>query len=203
MNTYQIISAARAKKYADIARGMEWAAGRARTAALTGTVKQNDEIVGPSQLSGLGRAIINNPGIQLNHMPLQCYPPKFSRYRDGQHYKRHTDAPWMGASRTDLSVTLWLTDDYEGGELLIGGRSFKGKSGQCIVYDCGEPHEVLPVTAGERICVITWVQSRVRDPIKRKWLSDMRKFLASFEDEQERFLEGSRLYSAMLRRWTE
>lgn len=203
VHIYRIIDTAKAEEYAQAARGLKWGPGLARTEELTGTVKQNDEVLAPSGASVLGRAVINNPAVQLNHLPLQCYPPKYSRYRDGQHYKKHTDAPWMGVTRTDLSATLWLTDDYEGGELMIGERGFRGKAGECIIYDCGEPHEVLPVTKGERICAITWIQSRVRDPIKRKWLSDMRKFLARFEADQENFIEGSRLYSAMLRRWTE
>ena len=72
-----------------------------------------------------------------------------------------------------------------------------------MIYDCGDPHEVLPVTRGERICVITWIQSRIRDAHKRQLVSKMRRFLSRFEDNQELFVEGGQIHSALLRMWIE
>jgi len=65
--------------------------------------------------------------------------------------------------RTDLSMTLWLNEDYEGGELCVDGHRLKGKAGECVVYRGDSIHEVTPVTRGERICAITWIQSEFRD----------------------------------------
>jgi PKHD-type hydroxylase len=203
VNLYQIMTAEQAALTCEIAKGLDWEVGQARTEALTGTVKQNNEVLTHPELISIGKLLLANRGVLLHEIPLKAHPPKFSRYKDGQHYKMHTDAPWMLETRTDMSCTIWLNDDYEGGELVIGDKKVKGKPGMAAVYPCGEPHEVLPVTSGERICAITWIQSRIRDPIKRKWLSDMRKFIAKFEDNEELMLEGSRLNSAMLRRWSE
>jgi len=183
MNLYQLFDAGQAKEILSGLEGIMWSGGRARTRELEGTVKQNLEIL-PSHdetankfLAAIGSSILKHSSIQLNHIPLQVHPPKFSKYSGGAHYKRHTDAPWMGNTRTDLSCTVWLSDpgSYEGGELCIVGEQIKGKAGQCMIYDCGLPHEVKPVTDGERICAITWLQSRIRDPKKRKLVSALRK----------------------------
>ena len=203
MHLYQLLTPEEASSLYEVTSSLDWEIGRARTEALTGTIKQNNEVLTHPELTKVGKRIGTSGAIQVHDLPLKLMPPKFSRYTEGQHYKLHTDAPWMGDTRTDLSCTLWLNDDYEGGELVIEGKKIKGKPGQCLTYPCGEPHEVLPVTSGERVCIITWIQSRVRDPIKRKWLSDMRKFIGTFEDDKEKFLEGSRLFSSMMRRWTE
>lgn len=202
MKMYQILSKEEALAVAEKTRTLEWSQGKARTKELTGTVKQNSEILDHVTLQAIGKRIINNAAIQLDHIPLKLHPPKFSRYSDGQHYAIHTDAPWMNVTRTDLSCTLWLSDDYDGGELIVGGQPFRGEPGQCLIYNCGQPHEVKPVTRGARICAVTWIQSRIRDPIKREYASDFRKFLSNFEDSPL-FLEGGRLYSALLRRWVE
>ena len=207
MKFYRIFEEEQARELAAQIAGDEWQEGRARTKELTGTVKQNEEILGSGNkiLEELGRKIVNHPAILLDHLPLKCHTPKFSRYKvGGDHYGVHTDAPWMGSTRTDLSCTLWLNDGYEGGELVIDDRKLKGKPGTCVVYDCGEPHEVLPVTAGERICAITWIQSRIRDAHKRQLVSNFRKLLAKMEKEKpDWFLEGGQVYSSLLRMWWE
>jgi PKHD-type hydroxylase len=211
MKFYQLFPEEQAKALCEQLRSAQWAEGKARTKELTGTVKQNEEILEHVALQTIGQRLAAHPEIALDHIPLQVHKPKFSRYTEGgAHYGVHTDAPWMGATRTDLSCTIWLSspDSYEGGELVIYDdgekRQFKGNPGQCVIYDCGRPHEVLPVTSGERICAVTWIQSRVRDSQKRRLVSNFRKFLAKFEQDQpERFLEGSAIYSALLRRWIE
>lgn len=63
-----------------------------------------------------------------------------------------------------MSLTIWLTDDYEGGELLIDGIPYKGKVGEGVLYSGSTIHEVKPVIRGERVCLITWIQSEIRDP---------------------------------------
>ena len=203
MNLYQLTTPEHAASIVSGIKSTQWAEGKARTKELTGTVKQNSEILDSKALKDIGQLIIRHPAVQLNCIPHRLHPPKFSRYTKGQRYLIHTDSPWMGETRTDLSCTLWLNDDYEGGELCIDGKKIKGKPGQAMIYPCELPHEVLPVTKGERICAITWIESRIRDPHKRKLISDMRKFLSKFEDNQPLFVEGGRIHSALIRMWME
>lgn len=203
MKFYQILPENQAIAFAKKASGMSWSSGKARTTKLTGTVKKNEEILDGVLLQGIGKRIASDRELQLDCIPLKLHNPKFSRYRERMQYHLHTDAPWMGETRTDLSCTLFLNDDYEGGELKIGNQKLRGKPGCAVVYDCGTPHEVLPVTSGERICVITWIQSRIRCPIRRKLVTDFRRFLSNFEDDPDLFVQGGQIHSSLIRMWME
>lgn len=128
------------------------------------TLKDNREAKLPAAWHGkIFEAIVS-------HVPFakHVYPPRLNKYSGKERYKAHTDAPFMecdgGKIRTDLSLTLWLNDGYEGGELVIDGVPHKGEPGQAIIYSGSTIHEVRPVTRGERICLITWIQSEFRDP---------------------------------------
>lgn len=203
MKVYRILSEAVAQDMGDALDG--WNTGHARTKELTGTVKRNEEILSHPLLEAAGTKLLRHRGLQLDTIPLRFFPLKASRYGEGGHYGLHTDSPWMGSVRTDLSVTLFLSppDTYDGGELVVDGTKVKLPAGQCVVYRCGSPHEVLPVTRGERVCVVTWIQSRVRDAHKRDLVTRYRKFLAHFEDDQALFVEGGRIHSELLRMWME
>lgn len=83
-----------------------------------------------------------------------------------QHYRWHTDN-YIGREgyQRKLSCTLMLTepDQYEGGELLLNTNgnqdqpdSFKPKRGDIIFFRSHLPHQVSPVTAGERVSLVTW-----------------------------------------------
>jgi len=211
MRAYRILTVEAATAVLESVKEMEWGNGKARTPELTGTIKQNYEILSSDNKEAealsvvIGKSLMAHRVFQLDTIPLMLHPPKFSMYREGAHYKEHTDAPWMGKTRTDLACTLWLSDPdaYDGGELCTQGKQLKGKQGECVVYECGSPHKVNPVTKGERICVVTWIQSRIRDAHKRKIVSDFRRFLSNFEDNQELFVQGGAIHSAILRMWIE
>jgi hypothetical protein len=76
--------------------------------------------------------------------------------------------------RGDLSATLFLSDpaDYEGGELCftrVGTEErIKLNAGDLFLYPASTLHHVAPVTRGERLAVVFWVQSMIRDHEKRE-----------------------------------
>ena len=55
--------------------------------------------------------------------------------------------------------------DYDGGELRLGlgdaDLSFKLKPGEAMIYPSDTFHQVVPVTRGERLVAITFIQSRI------------------------------------------
>jgi PKHD-type hydroxylase len=120
--------------------------------------------------------------------PRNVAPPLLARYAPGMNYGVHSDAPMMtmptGALRSDLSSTLFLNEpsSYEGGELSVrvGGREllFKGLPGSAVVYPSTTLHEVKPVTAGERLVGLTFIQSRIREPDRRDILWRLGEVLA-------------------------
>lgn len=102
-----------------------------------------------------------------------------SRYRGGMTYGTHVDDPVMNGSRTDLSFTLSLTDPdtYTGGELVmeehLEDRAIKLQAGDMVLYPTSALHRVEPVTKGERIAIVGWITSWVRDPARREILHDL------------------------------
>jgi PKHD-type hydroxylase len=102
-----------------------------------------------------------------------------SRYRGGMTYGTHVDDPVMNGSRTDLSFTLSLSDpdSYTGGELVMEDplehRAIKLQAGDMVIYPTSALHRVEPVTDGERVAVVGWITSWVRDPARREILHDL------------------------------
>ena len=114
--------------------------------------------------------------------------------------------------RTDLAWTLFLSDpdSYDGGELVIesheGETPVKLPAGALVVYDCGALHRVAPVTRGERLACVGWIQSRVRDSRQRELLFTLdqaRRALHGREGGSPEFLQLSQVHSQLLRMWAE
>ena len=145
-------------------------------------------------------------------------PRKFSRLlisrsRDSGGYGNHVDNALMGDLRTDLSFTLFLSDPatYEGGELVIdlpsGEQSAKPAAGDLVLYPSGAIHRVEPVTKGERLAAVGWIQSRVRSANQREVLFDLDNTRASLarklSDEAPELLALDKVVSNLLRQWAE
>jgi prolyl 4-hydroxylase len=93
------------------------------------------------------------------------------RYRPGQEYKPHFDAVAGEPNQRILTVLVYLTDDYEGGETLFlrTGLRFKGRRGDALVFrnaladgraDEMSQHAGLPVTKGEKLIASRWIRAR-------------------------------------------
>ena len=80
------------------------------------------------------------------------------RYKEGQFYIEHTDS--YKARPRAVSCSFALNDDYEGGEFAFFSRSevHKLKKGSCIMFPSSfmYPHEIMPVTKGNRYSIVTW-----------------------------------------------
>jgi len=84
----------------------------------------------------------------------------FVKYGIGGQYKNHYDANPCGGVRSDYSMTCFLSDDYEGGELVINNtQSIKLKSGKAVVYPGNLLHRVNEVTSGRRDVFVCWIES--------------------------------------------
>jgi len=112
--------------------------------------------------------------------------PIISKTADGGSYGTHVDASQMVdiyglQMRTDISFTLFLSDpdSYDGGELSIqnetGTVDIKLPPGHIVFYNSGLLHEVKPVTRGERIACIGWVESMIYDETARNALYALRE----------------------------
>ena len=113
--------------------------------------------------------------------------------------------------RSDLSCTIFLNDpeDYDGGELHIrlgdADLSFKLKPGEAIVYPSDTLHQVVPVTRGERLVAITFIQSRVADPFRRNLLFDLNEVAAleGLKMDPENYSRLQLVQQNLLRHWAD
>ena len=113
-------------------------------------------------------------------LPARIAPPQLCRYGVGMTYGAHTDAAFLAvgpqALRSDVSCTVFLSEpgSYQGGELSIYLGSeivrVKGAPGAAVLYPSTTLHEVAPVSAGERLVLITFIQSRIPDQMHRDLL---------------------------------
>ncbi|MEK9595588.1 MAG: Fe2+-dependent dioxygenase [Rhodospirillaceae bacterium] len=147
-------------------------------------------------------------------LPSAIRAPLVSLYVSGMSYPDHVDSPIMGKAlnqqtRSDLSVTVFLSDidSYDGGELILrtatGNRSVKLDAGGLVAYPTSYIHHVTPVTRGERLAMVTWVQSKVQDHEQRQILYDFLVNLAALPadiDPQVR-LRMQHIYGRLLQSW--
>ena len=156
------------------------------------TAKQNEQLHEPqafqksSQL--LLQAFQRSEEFRDFAFPVIVAPPFLTRYRPGMKYGLHTDAAFLRSPqselRSDLSCTIFLNDpdSYEGGSLhiLYGDAElrFKLRPGQAVIYPSDTFHEVEPVTKGERLVAITFIQSRIQDPFRRNLLYNLNEVAA-------------------------
>jgi PKHD-type hydroxylase len=147
--------------------------------------------------------------------PVLIAPPLITRYKPGMKYGAHADAAFLQMPgqtiRSDLSCTIFLNepDSYEGGALHIrlgdGELRFKLKPGEAVVYPSDTFHEVEPVTKGERLVAITFIQSRVPDPFRRNLLFDLNEVAALEGNNMDRrnFGRLQLVQQNLLRYWGE
>lgn len=167
----------------DAARHLAFDDGKKTAGRFAVEVKANDQAAPSPErdaiLARVERALRENALFRSAARPKALTPLLLSRYRIGQTYGLHVDDAMMGAMRTDMSFTLFLADPetYDGGALIIEdpleSRAIKLRAGDMILYPTTTLHQVEPVTRGERLAVVGWVQSLIRDPGRREMLFDL------------------------------
>jgi len=183
------------------------------------TAKQNEQLHDQAtyQRSAqlLHAALIRSEEMLNFAFPVKIAPPLITRYKPGMKYGLHTDAAFMqlptGGLRSDISCTIFLNEpeSYEGGALHIrlgdADLNFKLKPGEAIVYPSDTLHEVEPVTKGERLVAITFIQSRIQDPFRRNLLYNLNEVAAleGLNMQPENFTMMQLIQNQLLRHWAD
>lgn len=161
----------------------------------------------------VGAAIARNEEIRDFVFPKRIASPLLARYEPGMKYGSHADAAFIplpnGPLRSDVSGTVWIADPstYEGGELTIhlGSEkvSIKGEPGSMVVYPSTTLHEVVPVRSGQRLVLITFMESVISDQIERELLWQLNEIhaLEGLKMEWENRTRLQYVISALHRRW--
>jgi prolyl 4-hydroxylase len=101
----------------------------------------------------------------------QGEPLQILRYAPGQHYLPHFDAIPGFHNQRVLTLLVWLTDDFEGGEthFLWNDLRLRGAAGDAILFrnsgpdgarDSTSQHAGLPVLAGEKWIASRWIRAQ-------------------------------------------
>ena len=200
-----------------------WVDGRVTAGFQGAPVKKNQQI---DEASGLARELGNSILGELERnalfisavLPDKVYPPMFNRYAEGMHFGTHVDGAIRALPgthqklRTDLSATLFLTppDAYEGGELVIesdlDSQSIKLAAGDLIVYTSTSRHRVNAVKRGLRVACVFWIQSLIRDDLKRAQLFELDRtiqLLTQAGADSQSLVRLTGHYHTLLRLWSE
>jgi PKHD-type hydroxylase len=183
------------------------------------TAKENEQLHDESAYKAssqlLHNALVRVPEFMEFAFPVAMAPPLITRYKPGMKYGAHADAAFIqlpGATiRSDLSCTIFLNEpkDYEGGELHLklgdAQLTFKLKPGEAIVYPSDTFHQVVPVTKGERLVAITFIQSRIQDPFRRNMLYELNEVAAleGLKMDPENYGRLQLVQQNLLRHWSD
>lgn len=136
----------------------------------------------------LAEALTQNESVQNFCFMSRMAPPLICRYQPEMAYGKHSDNAFVHVGQTlirsDISCTIFLArpEDYDGGELSIhlGDKtvSVKGPAGSAVLYPSTTIHEVMPVTSGERLVAITFIESQIMDEHRRDLLYTLNEVAA-------------------------
>ena len=203
--------------------GEAWVDGRVTAGHQGARLKHNRQIDEGSAVAAACQSIVlqaleRRPQFISAALPNLVYPPMFNSYVGGMTFGAHTDGgvrldPRTARKlRTDISATLFLSppDDYDGGELEVldtyGSHLVKLEAGDLVLYPSTSLHQVTPVSRGERLACVFWVQSLVRDDARRSLLYEMDEAIQTLNRTEAD--EGARValtgcYHNLLRQWAE
>lgn len=158
----------------------------------------------------VGRKILEHPTFQSRVLPKALQNLMVNCYSAGMEYGWHVDDVLMSDMRCDLSFTLFLSEGYDGGELIVEDanehRSYKFPPGTLLVYRSGLQHRVAPVRAGVRWAVVGWIQSWIRRHDQREILADLdtlRQQIFENSGKTETFDLATKSFHNLLRLWAE
>jgi len=216
-----VLSRPQIDKIRELADGAQFKDGRSTAGMAAARVKRNEELaVEPDRQQLLNRIVMSsiaqNSLFRSFALPHRMADFILARYQPGMAYGDHVDDPIMGSGgprfRTDVSMTLFLNepDSYDGGELVVrtpfGDKQVKLSAGSAVVYPSASVHRVAPVTRGERLAALTWIQSYVRDAARRELLFELdraREHLLTSDPDADTTQYVDRSYANLLRMWAE
>ena len=200
-----------------LAPDVPWRPGEQTAGWHARAVKHNRQLDLNSQLhqslaAQISKALLSQPLLCSAALPVQVHGLLFSLCGPGEGYGSHVDNAFMAAGRSDLYFTLFLTppEAYGGGALVLqfphGEESIRLAAGAAIVYPSTLLHRVEPVSEGQRLVCVGWIQSRVRNAERRELLFELdtaRRLLFNQQGKTETFDLISRSYTNLLRMWAD
>jgi PKHD-type hydroxylase len=153
------LTVAEVKTIAELATQVKFVDGRRSNPH---NMTKHNVIADPADAAGQQAAQIALAALQRNEgarefsFPQRIAIPVLTRYDTGMTYGAHVDAAFLPLDqrplRSDVSCTI------------------KGGAGQAVFYASTAVHQVAPVTSGERVVLISFIESQIPDPMQRDLL---------------------------------
>jgi len=177
------LTGAEVQSVSELARQVKFIDGRRSNPH---NMTKNNVIAEPSDTMGQQAAQIALTALQRSEaarnfvFPKRVAVPVLTRYDTGMTYGAHIDSAYLPGGheplRSDVSCTIFVSDPatYQGGELVVYLGTevvrIKGKAGAAVFYASTAVHQVVPVASGERLVIITFIESQIADPMQRDLL---------------------------------
>jgi predicted 2-oxoglutarate/Fe(II)-dependent dioxygenase YbiX len=126
------------------------------------------------------------PATRMDRYLVSCYDAG-----EGGHFFRHRDNVNAGAEHRRFAVSINLSKDYDGCDLVFpefGRRAYRPPVGGAVVFSCAMLHEVTPITRGRRYAFVPFLYGEAEAALRER-------NNARLEEGEALYVEGSdRLY---------
>lgn len=184
MRIFQLFTSEEVCGLRQMVAGADFVDGRASAHGYAASLKSNRQIsanhpVMKDVLAELNNKLASHTDIAHYAYPARVVGVRINSYGEGDAYGWHVDNANMDGFRTDLSFTVFLNnrDEYEGGELELNHGTHmtqaKGEAGQVVIYPTGVPHQVRRVVSGQRMAIVGWIRSHIKQQEHRDLLFNM------------------------------
>ena len=155
--------------------------------------------------------IMRHPLVEAYAQPARWTPLLLGRHTRDDVFALQIPDPLMkgedGAPlRSDLAFTLFLSDKsaYDGGAVSLeandGTRDVRLDAGDMLIHRTGQLHKITPVTRGERVACIGWIQSITARADERDILFDLHR-MAMNSKERDQQLMLQKTINDLTRMW--
>lgn len=129
----------------------------------------------------------------------------FSKFGRGDFYKWHYDMVPIAGVLPHYSMTCFLNEDYEGGELQLKFSdnvisSHKLSPGKAIIYPTDCLHQVAEVTNGTREVFCCWIESAIKPSFLRTQYVQICRILNKIDPEEHSLIEEINLLKSNIMR---
>jgi PKHD-type hydroxylase len=202
----------------------DWVDGSVTSGPAAARVKRNRQLPEDGEAARTARQRVQQAlsasavpvgGAAQGDLPAAVQPlwPRRAVWRSRRQRAADRSRHWRAAAHRP-SATLFLSEDYDGGELAIAGdfgrMAYKLAAGDMVLYPATSLHRVNEVTRGERLCAFFWVESLVRDGAAREVLFDLDQTIQALNARQSargrgggdpQALRLTKVYHNLVRRW--
>ena len=162
-----------------------WIDGRETTTGVLKSLKKSVELDGKARFTNglkqeITKVLEENEEVERRVFIRYVNGILINKYETGGHYGGHFDSPEIGGTSHNFSFTIFLNDNYKGGELVVEDKTIKPKQGHIYIYPSDKFHSVNEVKYGTRFAIIGWIKSKypedhIRENIRN--MLDVRTYL--------------------------